>query len=119
PPAWSVRVREERVGALDDERPQPLGMIEENLLGNEGRRERPEVAEGRDRGDAGGERLLLPVSTARLAHRGEERLEEDVAAWPPDVAGEGEEHADQVGDEGRERRLLDAEIVKNCGRLRL
>ena len=54
---------------------------------------------------------------ARVLHGRQERLEEHVAARRADVVGEHEQHADQVRDQGRERRLLDAEVVEDRRRL--
>ncbi len=41
-----------------------------------------------------------------------------MAAMPDEVVGEHEEHADQVRDQGGERRLLDAQVVEDGRRLR-
>jgi len=41
---------------------------------------------------------------------GQQRLEEHVAARPAEVSRQRRQHADQVGDQRRERRLLDAEV---------
>jgi len=92
-------------------------MVEEDLLRHERRREHREVPECGDRRNAGRERSFRLACAVRLGR--EERLEEDVAPRAPDVAGQREQHPDQVGDEGREGRLLDAEVVEDRRRLGL
>ena len=116
-PARGVRIREEGVRALDDERPQALRMVEQDLLGDERRGEHREVAE---RGDGRDARRERPLGLPRAPGLGnQDGLEEDVAARPPDVPRQREEHADQVGDERREGGLLDTEVVEDGGRLGL
>ena len=108
-PARGVRVREDRIRALDDDGANALGMVDQDLLGHERRREHAAVAERADRRDARGERALglariacgsgiggrndsrnmqppgrprLSVSTSRTRMRYETRVENGVCSTP-------------------------------------
>ena len=116
-PALGVRVRQHRVRALDDDGADALGMVDQRLLRHQRGREHARVAERADGGDAGGERPLGLPDQARVDHRRGQHLEEDAAARVADVAGEEMEQPDQPGVEGRERRLLDAQVEEDGRRL--
>ena len=117
PPALRVRVREERVRALDDDGADALGVVDQDLLGNQRRREHADVPQRADRGDARRERALGLPDEIRVDDGRRQHLQEDVSAAIADVAGQQMEHADQTRDEGRERRLLDAEVEEDRRRL--
>ena len=68
-PALRVRVREERIRALDDERADALGVVDQDLLGHQRRREHAGVAERADRRDARRERALGLLHEARVDAR--------------------------------------------------
>jgi hypothetical protein len=85
-------------------------MIEQHLLGHERGREHREPAHGRDRADARRQRALRLLEALRVPLRRRGRLDEDVAARAPGVAGDRRDRVDQEGYECRVRNLLDSEV---------
>jgi hypothetical protein len=117
PPSRGVGVRQHGVGALDDQRAQSLRMIGQDFLGNERGREHREAAEGADGGDAGDQRALGLRELDALRIRRIHPLDEHVPPALAQVAGERQQHANQIGVEGRERHLLDAQVVQDASAL--